>query len=161
MIPINEAIDSGAWLSGEYKQPEWSKAFETGEPMFFQIKLLEFSKVDLSLVDNPECIDPIVGSNANIWLLRFDIVNLCKKPLGILWIKMQLLLEDSEGFQFIYLDERHLTLHSEFSTKSGLKNFYSQDLPPKVKRSGAIIFELPDLFDELFIKVKDGSLTEV
>lgn len=160
MIPIKEAIDTGAWLLGEYKQPEWGREFEEGEPISFQIKLLEFTKVNLESIDNPEQIDPIIGLGANIWLLRLDIVNLCKKPYGVFWIKGQLLIEDDEGFQFAFLNENHLTLNSDFAKSSGLRNFYSQELPPKTKRSGSLIFELPEFFDQLNITVKNGSIKE-
>ncbi len=160
MIPIREAIETSAWLRGEYKQPEWHGDFEKGELILFQMRLLDFSKINLASVDNPGRIDPTIGPDANIWLLKLEIVNLCKKPYGLFWIKRQLLIEDNEGFQFAFLDDDHLTLNSNFAKTSGLLSFYSLTLPPKIKRSGSIIFELPELSEDLIIKIKDGSLRE-
>ena len=41
MIPIQEAIDTGAWLRGEFVEQS-----EDDRVITFQIKLKEFSKID-------------------------------------------------------------------------------------------------------------------
>lgn len=154
MIPLVDAIDTGAWLRGEGPV--------AGYPMAtFQMKVVEFSKLDMAVVDSPELIHPKIGMDANIWLFRFDVVNLCKEPLYISFVTKTLRLVDSDGFEFDLLEDSHLCCMSDFAKKSGLFNFFTQDLPPKIKKSGAIIFELPEMFDDLSIKVKNGSLTEV
>lgn len=156
MIPIQEAIDTGAWLRGEFVEE-----FEDDRVITFQIKLKEFSKIDLTTVDNPENISSELRLDANIWLLKCEIVNLSKCEAYSFRITHKLCLVDEDNYEFKIVSESYLTLSSEFAKTSELKNFFANALPPKIKRSGAVLFELPEFFEHLSIKVSGGSLTEL
>jgi len=156
VIPIQEAIDTGAWLRGEFVE-EW----EDNRVITFQIKLKEFSKIELATVDNPENISDGIRLDANVWLLKCDIVNLSKYEAMSLRITHKLCLVDEDDYEFMIVRESHLTLSSDFAEKSELKNFYAAMLPPKIRRSGAILFELPEFFEHLSIKVSGGSINEL
>lgn len=162
-VPVQEAIDSGAWLRGCFPFPEGGASpWERGESVAFQLKATDFSKVDLRIIDCAEALPIDLIKSDSLWSLAFDIVNLSKKEIGIFWIKKRLLLIDNEGFEF-KVDEnaRHWVLNSEYACRSGLRNFYSLDLPPKIRRSGAVLFELPEFSDGLSIKIRNGSLVEL
>ena len=156
MVPLQEAIDTRAWLTGEF-----SEVFLQRNLINFRIRPSKFSRIDLTAIDEPEKISPKLGLDANVWLLKCDIVNLFKREVHCGYITSKLRLVDEEGFEFMKVDDDHLLLQSQFSLSSGLNNFFSQELPPKIKRSGAIAFALPEFFEHLSIKVLDGTLSEL
>lgn len=83
MIPIKEAIATGAWLHAEHIEPS-----RPDMELTFSIKLTSFSKIDTSKITNPfKSINPDyyelnIALGLNIWLLGFDIINLCKKRIN-------------------------------------------------------------------------------
>ena len=73
MIKIAEAIENGSWYFVTYQD-------DFDDEMFFsfQIKINDFHQLDFNDVDDVEEIENIeIGSN--IWILKFDLVNLNKK----------------------------------------------------------------------------------
>jgi hypothetical protein len=162
-IPVQEAIDSGAWLRGKFPFPEGGASpWERGESVEFQIKITGLSKLNLNEIDCVEVLPSDLIKSDSLWVFAFEIVNLSKKEIGVFWIKRQLFLADNDGFEFKVDDNASSwVLNSEFSNKCGLRNFFSLDLPPKIKRSGAVLFELPEFMDVMLVKVRNGTLTEL
>lgn len=156
MIPLQEAIDTNAWLRGEFVEK-----FQDGRLVTFQIRLRQFSKVDLTTVDCPEEISHGIGIDANVWILKCEIVNLSKSEILSGYITSKLCLVDEGNYEFMIMNDSHLTLSSEFAKTNDLKNFFAAYLPPKIKRSGAILFELPEFVEYLSMKVSGGSLAEL
>ena len=150
-IPIKHAIRSGSWLKCEI------------EDKSFRIRILAFIKVKLRQIDNPQEIDPKYDLTAgDLWLLKLEVVNYCKKALSGYLVKTNILLLDSDEFEFQELGDFHLELNSDFAGKSGLKTFYSIEYIPKIKHSGAFLFFLPrDDSAEYFISLTEGEICEV
>lgn len=133
MIPIKEAISSGAWLH----------CSSDDGSIQFRLRVLSFGKINLADVDNPQNIKQ-TDSNAKWWLMKIEVVSLCKKNISPDRLFRNVLLVDQDGFEFNVTEDSHLSSSSGFSIKSGLKRFYFGDLIPKVKANGAISFLLPD-----------------
>ena len=150
MIPLKEAINSGAWFHFEIKNGK----------VRFRVKFLSFEKLDLSRVDNPVNIKDL---ELGIWfILTVEFINLCKERIATSdWID-DILLKDQDGFEFNEKTDMHLSYLSEFAEKSGLDKFYSEYYIPKIKYKGAISFLLPNESEqEYLILVKDGSIQEI
>ncbi len=171
MIPINEAIEAGAWLQIDkpIKREDRVSSSITFiydeivavEPRF-KFKLISFSKVDLTTIDNPENLK--VSVDCNFWLLKFELVVLLKESAYFSNFVDMLKLSDDEGYQFEafdWTDDFHLCSNSDFAKSSGLASLNNMKISPKIRKTGALIFELPDEFDTLFITVKDGEISEV
>lgn len=152
MIHINDAIESEAWLLFDIKD------YETNYK--FQIKIKAFERVDLSTIDFSQCRAEI-DEASNIWIIQLDVVNLCKQQADIKHIKRNLILIDGDGFEFKSFEDRRFQLPIQYEYTSGLVNFYNLQLNPKIKRSGAILFELPDIFENISIGIIDGTLTKL
>ena len=157
MIPINEALETRAWLRADFRPDcDLERAASNGDNVSFRFRISGFSKIDLSLVEQYEALS--VGLDSNILKLDLEVVNLCKKEMSILVVKKRIFLADDEGFEFQVFDDSHLNLWSNFD--SGLRAFYSLSLPPKIKRTGAFPYELPDDFEHGFLTIRDGTLRE-
>jgi len=157
MIPINEAIETGAWLRADFR-PDNSLEHDVsnGGNVSFRFRVSGFSKIDLSMVAQYE--DLSVGLDSNIWKLDVDVVNLNKKEMVIDVVRDRLFLADDEGFEFKVFEDAHLSLHSKFDSR--LMAFYILRLPPKIKRAGAYTYELPDDFEHGFLIIRNGELRE-
>ena len=157
MIPIKEAISSGAWFHCEYK-------YSSDEELTkFRIKILSFQKLDLSQVDNPERID-IKDDGTMIWIMYLEVINLTTKAIYPTDGPSQIILIDQDGFKFEDFGDSHLRCYSEFAERSKLKRFFAEKLIPKIKATGAILFQLPDDDEAKYsisISVKGGSIKEV
>src|SRR4051812_4766493 len=129
MVPIKEAISTGAWMHCEYMYEK--KLYQ------FRLKVISFRKLNLSEVDNPENIK-VIDSNANIWLMEIEVINLTKEPLSPTFGPDMLILIDEDGFKFHVFKDTHLRLFSQFSKKSRLDRFFAQDLIAKIKAIGTI-----------------------
>lgn len=151
MIPIREAIETGAWLTAEYNSYD-------DDAVSFRVQLTDFSKIDLAAVDDSSALR--FGIDSNIWRLGLEIVNLCKKEIKFTLVEPQLAIVDQDGYEFPLFEDDHLRYYSTYATQSGMKAFYGAMFPPKIKRSGAYPFELPDDVEELFLLIKDGTLRE-
>lgn len=149
MIPIKEAINSGAWLHFS----------DNKEELAFRLKILSFKKLNLMEVDQPENVETNEG--AQWWLLNIELINLTKFTIKHYHWKDSIQLIDSDGFKFNYKSDSHLGLYSEFSKKSGLNIFFAGEYIPKIKYKGAIAFLLPDEPEAKYsISMKDGSVHE-
>jgi hypothetical protein len=152
MIPIKEAIGTGAWLH-----------CEINESTKFRLKVLSFRKLNLSEVDEPEKIH-IKDENTILWIMDIEVINLSKEPIssgdegpG------KLILVDQDGFKFYAFQDSHLTVWSDFAEKSKMNRFYVlSKLSPKIKAVGAITFLLPDDDEAVYsISIRGGSVKEV
>ncbi|MEO6329753.1 MAG: hypothetical protein ABIO55_12510 [Ginsengibacter sp.] len=154
MVPIKEAINSGAWLTCEYNE-------NRDEICRFRLKVLSFKKLNLLEVDNPERIELIDG-NANMWLMEIEVINLMKEPImSYNGPGSYLILIDQDGYKFHIFSDAHLRHSSGFAKKSGMYRFYQQTLIPKTKAIGAIPFQLPEDDEAVYsISMKEGNIRE-
>lgn len=136
MVPIKEAINSGAWLLCEQN----ANLLEANQ---FRLRINLFRKIHLSEIDGAEEVNGL-DSNSTIWLLGVEIVNLNKTPLRVHEATNQLILIDQDGFSFPIFEDHHLHSYSEFGEKTKLKRFWLGDLLPKIKAVGSLAFQLPD-----------------
>jgi|GraSoiStandDraft_41_1057321.scaffolds.fasta_scaffold2866685_1 hypothetical protein len=133
MVPVREAINSGAWFHFSSSDGD----------MQFRLKVLSFEKLDLSQVDEPQNIDD-EETGACWWLMKIEAINLSKQSLFSPLMLREMLLIDQNDFQFNVVQNGHLCCLSEFSKKSGLNRLFCKNLIPKTKIVGAIPFRLPD-----------------
>jgi len=159
MVPLREAIDNGLWLKAEFIEEVYIED-ESSKEITFQVKPLSLTKINLAEeVDEPIKLEKI-GIDSNVWLLKIDVVNLCRKKIDSYVLHDRLLILDEDNFEFPSFRDGHLSYISDFAQESGLDKFFDANLSPKVRRRGALSFELPDHFDELYISIRDGSLIE-
>jgi hypothetical protein len=157
MINLRKAIANGLWLKTEFAADN-DLEIKISEKIAFQLKILSFTKIDIiKEVDTPFNLEE-VDLDANLWLLKIEFINLCRKTMSSSVLVCRLILVDEEGFQFPTVKDHHLYLMSDYAKTSGLYRFYATDLPPKIKRKGALAFELPEKIDELYVGVKNGSV---
>ena len=150
MIPIKEAISSGAWLHCEF----------TDSKVLFRIKVLSFRKLNLSEFDEPDKID-FKDEGIVIWIMDLEVINLTKEGINSFVGPGNLILTDQDGFEFNCFFDSHLCWNSQFAKRSKTNRFYAENLLPKIKAIGAIPFQLPDDDEAVYsISVKDGSIRE-
>lgn len=148
MIPIKEAIETGAWLH-----------FQFSEDWRFRVKVLSFEKINVSQIEESHKIENI-HENSQWWLMRIELLSLIKKKVRSRNIIEDILLIDDDGFQFQEITDHHLCFWSDYAKKTGLDKFYGQDLLPKMKVIGAISFLLPDDEAAYSLAMKNGKLEE-
>lgn len=153
MINIKELIESEEFYS-------LSAVDRYDESFNVRIRVESLYPLDWDDVDDVEEVDEI-EHNSNIWVMEVCLVNLNKKKLSVDKIKAQLRLIDEEEFEFDSVEDFHLCSLSEFAKNSKLEKLYSGDLKPKIARSGAIAFELPDGFEELYLTVDNGTISAI
>lgn len=163
MVPLSEALETGAWLAVECPYDRYGPSSEYddingGKPWIFRIRVTGFSKIDLSTVEGPEQLK--LPLDANIWKLDLDFVNLCLRESSSSYLCRRLVLKDCDGYEFVRCDDSYLSYYSDFAKKSRLSEFYNEKLPPKIRRTGALAFELPQEFDSLNLAVRQGSVCE-
>lgn len=153
MVPIKEAISSGAWLHCEYQG--------YNDLIKFRLKVNSFRKLNLKEIDNPEEIKGY-DSNSVIWIFEIEVINLTKNALNAMYGPNKLNLVDVDGFCFPIFRDDHLTYLSNFSKKAGLRRFFGLiDLLPKIKAVGCITFQLPDDDDaEYFISIENNGIVQ-
>lgn len=160
MIPIREAIETRAWLKAEFSPANSLELDENnGGKISFRLRVTEFSKIELSSVD--ECAKLSCNIDSNIWKLNLDLVNLCKKEISIGVVSNRLFLVDDDRYEFQLFDDNHLRCFSNYAKQSGIHAFFGCRLPPKIKRSGAFPYELPDELDQLSLVIRNGELREI
>jgi hypothetical protein len=153
MIPVKEAIISGAWLHCEYTYND--------ELIQFRLRILSFRKFKLSEVDRPEEIR-LIDSSAIFWLMEIEVSNIMKESLSPTFGPDQLILIDQDGFKFNVFHDTHLRLSSNFAKKSRMDRFFSIEIIPKIKAIGTIPFQLPDDDEAVYsISLKKGTISEV
>jgi len=152
MVPIKEAIGSNSWLLCEYQQ--YDGVYK------FRLKINSFRKLDLSEIDNPEEIVNL-DVNATLWIMSIELINLTKKPIHPRYGPPMLILVDQDDFSFHLFEDYHLENGSDFSSKSGMKRFYTAELIPKVKVIGSIVFQLPDDEEAIYsIGIKENGIVQ-
>jgi len=156
MINIKDAIESGDFLSLSFCDYD-KNAFA------FQIRCIDFYKVDMSLVDINEDVKE-VESDSNLWIIDLDVINLNKKVYDAHMLTELIKLVDDEGFEFCVITDWELLSSTEFGKSSKIDIFSyqaHQKLKPKIIKNGAMAFELPDYFDELFLHVEGGNIETI
>ncbi|AMC10100.1 hypothetical protein Lupro_02030 [Lutibacter profundi] len=154
MVPIKDAISSGAWLHCEYLYSD--KLYK------FRLKINSFRKISISEIDNPEKIENF-DINSILWLMNMEVINLTKVPIEPYWGPRHLILIDQDDFNFHVFEDDYLIRKSNFSDTSGTNRFCYPDLVPKIKAVGSIIFKLPD-DDEAEYSISsqyNGSVQEI
>jgi len=151
MIKVKDAIESGDFLSLSF--------VDEGVGTFaFQIKCIDFYQVDMSLVDINEYVKE-VESDSNLWIIDLDVINLNKKVYDAGELRSIIKLVDDEGYEYSALRDDGFLDFTEFGKSSKLNKFvHDIFLKPKIIKNGAIAFELPDYFDELFLHVEEGNI---
>jgi hypothetical protein len=160
VIPINEAIETGAWLKVVCDISQDFRCTGDTALLEFRVRLQEFKKLDYSAYPPDE--SGKVDTEANIWLLKMDIVNLYKNALRSDLFGDILDLKDKDGYVFGRCEDSSITLSSSFSEPTGLKKFFCSDLPPKIKKTGSFAYELPEEFENMsiFACFRNGKMTE-
>lgn len=131
MIPINEAIEAGSWLT-IYKN----------EDLLFRFKLNNFEKFDTDGYTRGDKPFP----EGNYWLLNCEIVNTTKQEIETWEFRKALIIVDEDDCEF--------SIFSHMSENT-------DQLKPKIKKTLAYVYELPENFEQLFIAFKDGQIIEV
>lgn len=73
MIPIKDAIETGAWLQAQFRATkEGEPEANNGEDVVFRIRLKVFEKMNLRL--EPEQLSNGVTFESNIWRVSLDFV---------------------------------------------------------------------------------------
>lgn len=152
MVPVKEAIDSGLWLHCEYE------AYK--EVLKFRIKINSFRKLELKEIDNPENIE-MLDSDATLMIMKIEVVNLAKESKNSNNMVGSLILTDQDEFNFPVFSDSHLCWSSNFAKKERLNRFYSEQLIPKIKTKGSLIFQLPNDDDaQYFISLKNSGIVQ-
>ena len=169
-IPIQEAIDSGAWLEATFPEIDDFRVQNRTTTLVFRFKPKKLEKINLGgIIDDPnvetssrKSLEFLLkfGSDANIWKLDLEIVNMEQYELRSDLFGELLCIQDERDNEFRNCKDHYLTLDSYYSETSGLRNFFCSELPPKVKKSGSFCFELPEFFEQLFITAKNGTIKE-
>lgn len=152
MVPIKEAINSGAWLHCEYEG--------YNEIIKFRLKVDSFRKLNLKEIDNPETIE-MLDSDATLMIMEIEVVNLVKESKNSNNLVGSLILTDQDEFNFPVFSDVHLCWSSNFAKKARLNRFYSEQLIPKIKTKGSIVFQLPNDDDaQYFISLKNNGIVQ-
>lgn len=149
MIPIKDLIRDGCWLKCTVKDG-WT----------FQIRLLDFRRLDYTQVDRPEKATPI-EEGAVRWLMELEVVNTSKVHVRSGDLVSPMRVVDNDGFEFEHDRDYHLCCVSAFAKVSGLTKFFGEGLMPKVKIRGAVLFKVPDEDTEYSLAVHDGTIEEI
>jgi len=134
MVPVKEAISSGAWLYCEYSYN--NSTFQ------FRVKVISFNKLDLSEVDRPEKIE-LPDANCEIWLLGIEILNYLNEPISTSSCSDMLLLADQDNYMFKIFSDIYLRGLSDYSTNARLNRLYNKNVYPGYNIIGIIPFILP------------------
>lgn len=156
MIPLKEAIETGAWLQAEYNA-HYCDA--TNKDMVIIIKPRDFFRVDIR---NAEITSPfeVLTKDSNLWALKADIVSLFKEELFFDIIRTNILLADDDGYLFNTVYDLAL-FSSSLGNDIGLdKSGIFSKITPKIPRLHTFVFELPDLFDDWKLTFKNGKVFE-
>jgi hypothetical protein len=107
-------------------------------------------------------------SDALLWLLRVEIVNLCKISKEGWVLRRGIKLVDAVGFEFEQFENGWKYISFDHIEGIGLLRFSylfpggpPPRLSPKVKVGGSIAFVLPGEERSYYLALKDGSMREV
>jgi len=157
-IPIKSAVDANCWL-------KISNANNSKEG-FIKIRLIEFRKVLVKEIDNPELISPQFSlSEGDIYILKFDLVNFYKEVTNLSYkthFLFNIIIVDQDNYKFNFISDSHLSFNSNFGKISGLNNFYGKEFMPKIKYNGSLAYYLPkDDEVEYFVSNTYGMICEL
>lgn len=152
MVFLNDAIRNGTWLLCEFKR--------NIEVYQFKMKILSFQKLDIMQVDEPEKIKLETGTV--IWLMDAEVINISKQPITSSGALNFLNLVNPNGISYRMGFDSHLSATSEFAKRRRLLRFNIQELIPKIKATGAIIFRLPENEADVAysLSMRNGSIRE-
>jgi hypothetical protein len=153
MINLKESIESGEFYFIHVDD-------DCNDTISAQVKFDNFYQLDWSLVDEIDEVED-VEAGANIWILDISIVSLNKKKLSFDDLKDKFKLLDQDEYEYDVVEDSHLCGYSDFAEKTKLSKLHYVDLKPKILKSGAIAFELPPEFDELYVSIEEGEISEV
>jgi len=151
MLALKDLIQSHEWCLLTFHDD-----FED-ETFVFQIRFIRFDEINFDDVDDFDEVED-VDVNQNLHILAFEIVNLNKKKYDSDALKEKLVIVDEEGYQYNFVEDSHLCSYSEYAKRNNLSTLYSVKLPPKIPRAAALIYELPEFFETLYLSAEDGSL---
>lgn len=156
MISLEEAIQSG-----EFYLATWVDDYED-QAYSVQMKFNDFYKLDLSKIDD-DYIDDVDGIDldSNFWVLGLSLVNLNKQKYDLDDLRGRLKIFDEEGYEFEVVYDWALCERSKFGRKNNLHKLYSNDLKPKILKSGSLLIELPEYFESISIEINDGNIEEL
>jgi hypothetical protein len=176
MIPIQQAIDTGAWLTAGF-EPRGADQNEINDErtISFQLRVTNFTRIDLAAIDEPEKLS--CSASSSVWKLDFDVINTCRRELSVMHIVNRVCLSRKNRFTYRPFRDGHLSLCSTYEKEFGLRSTFSLGsfLPPNIKRSGALPFllsqpnaqgagllqfEESDDIDDLFINIYQGTIRE-
>lgn len=147
-VLLSDAIKSGNWY--------YCVADMHGEEIPFRLRVLGFSRTSL---DELQQIAKAVYDQEGIkldgipWVMSIEVVSLAKKPIHPDNFRKALRLIDSDGFSF-------KPISSGLDFYSPFEEFYTRDLAPKMKRSGAVLMDLPDEEATYEIGIADNGLIQ-
>ena len=174
MIPIREAIDTGAWLTAEFEPRGASQdEINDGHTVSFQLRVSNFTKIDLAGIDEPEKLS--CSAKSSVWKLDFDVINICRRELYVMHIVNRVCLSRKNKFKYRPFRDGHFSHCSTYEKDFGLRSAFSLGsfLPPNVGRSGALAFLLSqpeskragllsfaesDDIDDFFIDIYQGTI---
>jgi hypothetical protein len=90
------------------------------------------------------------------WLMKLEVVNLGKVSELFGYIKGEIRVVDTDGFEFE--DDDAGLYFSDFAKRIGLS---LGGLVPKIKAQGAVIFKVPDEDTEYSLKFRRGTMEEI
>jgi hypothetical protein len=151
MIPIKDLVRDGCWLKCTARN-RWRE--DTSE-YTFRMRILSFERLDYAQIGREKSLEPI-EEGAVRWLMKLEVVNLCKVSVLFGHLKGEMRVVDGDGFQF---EEDDAGLYfSDFAKETGLSLGY---LVPKIKAQGAAIFKVPDEDTDYSLAIKDGTMGEI
>ena len=174
MIPIRDAIDTGAWLTAGFEPHGASqKEINDGDAISFQLRVTNFTRIDLAAIDEPEKLS--CSEMSSVWKLDFDVINICRRELYVMHIVNRVCLSRKNRFTYRPFHDGHLSHCSTYEKEFGLRSTFSLGsfLPPNIERSGALPFLLSqpnakragllqfaesDDIDDLFINIYQGTI---
>ncbi len=164
MIPIHEAIETGAWLEATCSTVLNNSS--TTVTVTFRFRVKRFEKINLRevLVDPDDLGHRLFPTDLdlddNVWRFDLDLVNMEPYEISSEDFGDLICIEDEDGYRFGNCKDRYITLAPDYAKSSGLYAFFCAELPPKIMKSGAFAFELPEFSERLFVIVKNGVLIE-
>lgn len=112
-VPIKDAIVSGDWLHFNAKE-------FLSDDINFRVRILSIERINKHDIDDPQKIGLDEGI---LWLMRIEVVNMCKTPLRASEIRFNVVLCDQDGFVFEAVDDDHLIYRSDYAKSTGLNRF--------------------------------------
>lgn len=151
MVRVQSAIESGDWLRAELSYNSTLLTYDIRCKYFYKVNLYEINKKG----EFPSGI----SLDANIWVIGLDVINKSDERLyGFRFVKLRLVLMDEEGFEFSNFFDHLVTEKSKFAKQCGSSGFLNGFLEPYILHTGALLYEMPESFENIFLAVSEGNL---